>query len=157
MKRATSLSVAAKDPDVSSDEEENHWVNKVLLSQYEDPARRPRMSLQRYCLGQSFLATGLHSLLHIHNLHPLICLHKSLLWVCIHTHAFSLYPLYSARVRRMRPFPLRAARRIGFSRLGENDLVCEPVDIMPSEGLGNEDTFTQPDKLEGAQRRPETR
>jgi hypothetical protein len=37
----------------------------------------------------------------------------------------------------MRPFPSRAARRISFSSLGENDVVSDPVDIISTEGLGN--------------------
>ena len=61
MKRVPSFSVAAKDSDVGSDEEENlrtkqtkkawrgtdHRVNKLLSSQDESPACRPRMNLQR--------------------------------------------------------------------------------------------------------------
>ncbi|KAI0043818.1 hypothetical protein FA95DRAFT_1583972 [Auriscalpium vulgare] len=44
----------------------------------------------------------------------------------------------SPRLRRVRPavFPGRSARRISFNSLGESDVLLEPVDIVPGEGLG---------------------
>jgi transcription factor SPN1 len=155
MKRAPSFSVAAKDSDVSSDEEENlrtkqtkkarrgadHRVNKVLPSQDDSPARRPRMNLQR---NPSMFGPELP-----HNRSPQPTTYSQpapahLLGQIPAMGAHPHPPTHSPRtpctqrmLRRMRPFPTRAARRISFSSLGENDLVCEPVDIMPSEGLGN--------------------
>jgi hypothetical protein len=155
MKRAPSFSVAAKDSDVSSDEEENlrtkqtkkarrgadHRANKVLSSQDEGPARRPRMNLQR---NPSMFGPELP-----HNRSPQSTTYSQAAPAHLLTQipamgAHPHPPTHSPRtpctqrvLRRMRPFPTRAARRISFSSLGENDLVCEPVDIMPSEGLGN--------------------
>ncbi len=155
MKRAPSFSVAAKDSDVSSDEEENlrtkqtkkarrgadHRVNKVPSSQDESPARRPRMNLQR---NPSMFGPELP-----HNRSPQPTAYPQpapahLLGQIPAMGAHPPPPTHSPRtpctqrtLRRMRPFPSRAARRISFGSLGENDLVCEPVDIMPSEGLGN--------------------
>jgi hypothetical protein len=155
MKRAPSFSATAKNSDVSSDEEENlrtkhtkkarrgadHRVNKVLSSQDESPARRPRMNLQR---NPSMFGPELP---HSRSPQPTTYsqpapahLPEQIPAMGAHPHP----PTHSPRtpctqriLRRMRPFPSRAARRISFSSLGENDLVCEPVDIMPSEGLGN--------------------
>jgi len=45
-------------------------------------------------------------------------------------------PCTQRTLRRMRPIPSRAARRISFSNLGENGVLSEPVDIIPGEGLG---------------------
>ncbi|KAF8501629.1 hypothetical protein F5888DRAFT_1251581 [Russula emetica] len=155
MKRAPSFSVAAKNSDVSSDEEENlrtkqtkkarrgadHRVNKVLSSQDDSPARRPRMNLQR---NPSMFGPELP-----HNRSPQPTTYSQpapahLLGQIPAMGAHPHPPTHSPRtpctqrmLRRMRPFPSRAARRISFSSLGENDLVCEPVDIMPSEGPGN--------------------
>ena len=150
MKRAPSFSVAAKDSDVSSDEEENlrtkqtkkaRRVNKVLSSHDESPARRPRMNLQR---NPSMFGPELP-----HNRSPQPTAYSQpapahLLAQIPAMGAHPHPPTHSPRtpctqrvLRRMRPFPSRAARRISFSSQGENDLVCEPVDIMPSEGPGN--------------------
>jgi len=155
MKRVPSFSVAAKDSDVSSDEEENlrmkqtkkarrgadHRTNKVLSSQDESPARRPRMNLQR---NPSMFGPELP-----HNLSPppSACPQPAPAHLLAQIPAMGAHPpppTHSPRtpctqrtLRRVRPIPSRAARRISFSSLGENELVCEPVDIVPSEGLGN--------------------
>ncbi|KAI0065327.1 hypothetical protein BV25DRAFT_1913917 [Artomyces pyxidatus] len=44
----------------------------------------------------------------------------------------------SPRLRRVRPavFPTRPARRISFNSLGDGDVLLEPVEIIPGEGLG---------------------
>ena len=140
---------------MSSDEEENlrtkqtkkarrgadHRVNKVLPSQDESPARRPRMNPQR---NPSIFGPELP-----HNRSSQSTSHAQ----PAPTHVLEQIPAMGAHphpathtprtpctqrvLRRVRPFPSRAARRISFSSLGENDLVCEPVDIMPSEGLGD--------------------
>ena len=146
MKRVPSFSVAAKDSDVSSDEEENlrtkqtkkarrgadHRVNKLLLGQDESSARRPRMNLQR---NPSILGPELP-----HNPSPSLTALGQIPAMGAHPPP----PAHSPRtpctqrtLRRMRPLPTRAARRISFSSQDENDLVTEPVDIIPSEGLGN--------------------
>ena len=155
MKRAPSFSVAAKDSDVSSDEEENlrtkqtkkarrgadHRVNKVLSSQDGSPARRPRMNLQR---NPSMFGPELP---HNRSPQPTTYAQPAPAHLLTQIPAMGAHPhppTHSPRtpctqrvLRRMRPFPSRAARRISFSSQGENDLVCEPVDIIPSEGLGN--------------------
>ena len=147
MKRVPSFSVAAKDSDVSSDEEENlrtkhtkkarRAVNKVLSSQDGSPARRPRMNLQR---NPSMFGPELP-----HNPSPPpqpapVQLLGQIPAMGAHppppTHS-PRTPCTQRTLRRMRPLPTRAARRISFSSLGENDLVSEPVDIMPSDSLGN--------------------
>lgn len=155
MKRVPSFSVAAKDSDVSSDEEENlrtkqtkkarrgvdHRINKVLSSQDESPVRRPRMNLQR---NPSIFGPELP---HNPSPPPTACqpanayLLEQIPAMGAHpppppTHP-PRTPCTQRTLRRVRPLPSRAARRISFSSLGENDLVCEPVDIIPSESLGN--------------------
>jgi hypothetical protein len=157
MKRVPSFSVAAKNSDVSSDEEENlrmkqtkkarrgadHRANKVLSGQDESPARRPRMNLQRnpsmfgpelpHKLSPPPIAYPQPAPAHLLGQIPAMGAHPP-----------PPPPTQSPRtpctqrtLRRVRPIPSRAARRISFSSLGENDLVSEPVDITPSEGLGN--------------------
>jgi hypothetical protein len=152
MKRVPSFSVAAKDSDVSSDEEENlrtkqtkkarrgadHRVNKVLSSQDESPTRRPRMNLQRNpsIFGPELppppTAYPQPATAHLLGQIPAMGAHPP-----PPTHS-PRTPCTQRTLRRVRPLPSRAARRISFSSLGENDLVCEPVDIIPSESLGNE-------------------
>ena len=152
MKRVPSFSVAAKDSDVSSDEEENlrtkqtkkarrgtgHRVNKLLSSQDESPARRPRMNLQRNpsILGpelphNSPSAYPQPAAAHLLGQIPAMGAHPPPPTQSPRT------PCTQRTLRRMRPLPTRAARRISFSSQGENDLVSEPVDINPSEGPGN--------------------
>jgi transcription factor SPN1 len=152
MKRVPSFSVAAKDSDVSSDEEENlrtkktkkarrgtdHRVNKLLSSQDESPVRRPRMNLQR---NPSILGPELPhnppsaypqpAAAHLLEQIPAMGAHPPPPTQSPRT------PCTQRTLRRMRPLPTRAARRISFSSLGENDLVSEPVDIIPSEDPGN--------------------
>ena len=147
MKRVPSFSVAAKDSDVSSDEEENlrtrhtkkarrgadHRVNKLLSSQDESSARRPRMNLQR---NPSILGPELP-----HNPSPPLAALGQIPAMGAHPPPLAhspRTPCTQRTLRRMRPLPTRAARRISFSSQGENDLVSEPVDIIPSESLGNE-------------------
>jgi hypothetical protein len=151
MKRVPSFSVAAKDSDVSSDEEENLRTkqtkkarrgadlraNKVLSSQGESPARRPRMNLQR---NPSMFGPELPpppptvypqpAPAHLLGQIPAMGAHPP-------PTQSPRTPCTQRTLRRVRPMPSRAARRISFSSLGENDLVCEPVDIIPSEVLGN--------------------
>jgi len=157
MKRAPSFGVAAKDSDVSSDEEENlrmkqtkkarrgaeHRTNKTLPSQDENSAYRPRMNLQR---NPSMFGPELphrspppttypqparsHALEQI----PAMGAHPPPLTPAPRT------PCTQRTLRRMRPIPPRAARRISFSSLGENDVMTEPVDIIPS-GNGLDSAF----------------
>jgi hypothetical protein len=148
MKRVPSFSVAAKDSDVSSDEEENvrtkqtkkarrGAANKVLSSQDQSPSRRPRMNLQR---NPSMFGPELpppptvypqSASAHLLGQIPAMGAHPPPPTQSPRT------PCTQRTLRRVRPMPTRAARRISFSSLGENDLVSEPVDIIPSEGLGN--------------------
>ena len=131
MKRSPSFSVLAKGSDVSSDKEKNfrtkqtkkvrrgadHRVNKVLPSQEESPARRPRINLQRY---PSMFGTEL-----LHNRCPQPSAYSQpapshLLGQIPATYTFFSHPLY----------PARASSPLQLQHSGENDLVCEPVDIM---------------------------
>ncbi|KAI0300905.1 hypothetical protein BC826DRAFT_1102221 [Russula brevipes] len=150
MKRAPSFSVAAKDSDLSSDEEENlrtkqtkkarrGRLDKTLLSQGGSPARHPRMNPQR---NPSMFGPELP-----HRSPPPTYLQPPLAHL-EHIPALGAHPpppptnpprtpCTQRTLRRMRPIPSRAARRISFSSLGENDVVHEPVDIIPSAGLGN--------------------
>jgi len=154
MKRAPSFSVAAKDSDVSSDEEENlrtkqtkkarrgaeHRTNKTPSVHDENPARRPRMNLQR---NPSMFGPELPH----RSPQPTTCPQPAPAILLGHIPAMGAHPpppTHSPRtpctqrtLRRMRAFPSRAARRISFSNMGENDVVSDLVDIIPTEGLGN--------------------
>ncbi|KAI9456008.1 hypothetical protein F5148DRAFT_384380 [Russula earlei] len=154
MKRAPSFSVAAKDSDVSSDEEENlrtkqtkkarrgaeHQINKTPSSQDENSPRRPRMNLQR---NPSIFGPELPHRSPAPPTYPQPAT-PHLLEQIPAMGAHPPPPAHTPRtpgtqrtLRRMRPIPSRAARRISFSSLGESDVVCDPVDIIPGEGLGN--------------------
>jgi hypothetical protein len=153
MKRAPSFSVAAKDSDVSSDEEENlrtkqtkkarrgveHRTNRTPSTQDESPARRPRMNLQR---NPSIFGPELPQ----RSPQPTTCPKPAPADLLGQIPVLGAHPppIHSPRtpctqrtLRRMRPFPSRAPRRISFSSLGENDVVSDPVDIISTEGLGN--------------------
>ena len=151
MKRAPSFSVAAKDSDVSSDEEENlrtkqtkkarrgaeHRTNKTPSVHDESPARRPRMNLQK---NPSIFGPELPH----RSPQPTMCPQPAPAILLGQIPAMGAHPpppTHSPRtprtLRRMRPFPSRAARRISFSNMGENDVVSDLVDIIPAEGLGN--------------------
>lgn len=154
MKRAPSFSVAAKCSDLSSDEEENlrtkqtkkarrgaeSRTNKTPSIQDESPARRPRMNLQRNpsMFGPELphrspqpttrpqpASANLLGQIPVMGAHPPPPTHSP------------LTPCTQRTLRRMRPFPSRAARRISFGSQGENEIVTDPVDIIPTQGLGN--------------------
>ena len=153
MKRAPSFSVAAKGSDVSSDEEENlrtkqtkkarrgadQRIGKTLSSSDDSPARRPRMNLQR---NPSMFGPELP-----HRSPPPTTSHLAPAHLSVQIPAMGAHPppptppprtpCTQRTLRRMRPIPPRAPRRISFSSQGENDVVSEPVDIIPSEGLGH--------------------
>lgn len=154
MKRAPSFSVAAKDSDVSSDEEENfrtkqtkkarrgadHRINKTLSGQDESPTRRPRMNLQR---NPSMFGPELPHRSPPPTTYPqpaLAPLPGQIPAMGAHPPPSTLSPrtpCTQRTLRRVRPIPSRAARRISFGSSGEDNVVSEPVDIIPSEGLGN--------------------
>jgi hypothetical protein len=155
MKRAPSFSVAARGSDVSSDEEENlrtkqtkkarrtadQRIGKMLSSSDDSPVRRSRANPQR---NPSIFGPELP-----HRSPPTTHLHLAPAHLSIQIPAMGAHPPPSQpshppctpctqrTLRRMRPIPSRAARRISFSSLGENDVVSEPVDIIPSVGLGH--------------------
>jgi hypothetical protein len=154
MKRAPSFSVAAKGSDVSSDEEENlrtkqtkkarrgadQRIGKTLSSSDDSPARRPRMNLQR---NPSMFGPELPH----RSPPPTTYSHLAPAHLSVQIPAMGAHPppptppprtpCTQRTLRRMRPIPPRAPRRISFSSQGENDVVSEPVDIIPSEGLGH--------------------
>jgi hypothetical protein len=151
MKRAPSFSVAAKGSDVSSDEEENLRTKqtkkarrgadqrKILSSSDDSPPRRPRMNLQR---NPSMFGPELP-----HRSPPTTSPHVAPAHLSVQIPAMGAHPpppthpprtpCTQRTLRRMRPIPSRAARRISFSSLGENDMISEPVEIIPSGGLGH--------------------
>jgi hypothetical protein len=154
MKRAPSFSVAAKGSDVSSDEEENlrmkqtkkarrgvdQRVGKTGSSHDNSPARRPCMTPQRNPLifGPELPHRSPPPMTYSH----LVPAHLSVQIPAMGAHPPPpthppRTPCTQRTLRRMRPIPPRAARRISFSSLGENDMVSEPVDIVPSHGLGH--------------------
>ena len=151
MKRAPSFSVTAKGSDVSSDEEEHlrmkqtkkarhveHRLNMTTLTSPDDsPVGRPRMKPQRH---PSMFGPELP------HRSPPPPVHSQLApaHLVVQIPALGAHPPQTPRtpctqrtLRRMRPIPPRAARRISFSNLDENDVSREPVDIIPGEGLGH--------------------
>lgn len=154
VKRAPSFSVTAKGSDVSSDEEEHlrmkqtkkarrgveHRLNKTLSSPDDSPVGRSRMNPQR---NPSMLGPELphrsppppvHSQLapaHLVVQIPALGAHPP-----PPTHS-PRTPCTQRTLRRTRPIPPRASRRISFSNLGENDVLREPVDIISGDGLGH--------------------
>ena len=157
MKRAPSFGVAAKDSDVSSDEEENlrtkqtkkarrgaeHRINKTLPSQDENSACRPRMNLQR---NPSMFGPELPHRSPPPTTYPQPARSLPLEQIpAMGAHPPPLTPAprtpcTQRTLRRMRPIPPRAARRISFSSIGENDVVTESVDITPG-GNGLDSAF----------------
>jgi hypothetical protein len=157
MKRAPSFSVAAKDSDVSSDEEENlrtkqtkkarrgveQRTNKTPSFQDESPARRPRMNLKR---NPSMFGPELP----LRSPQPTVCPEPApadLLGQIPAMGAHPALPTHAPRtpstprtLRRMRPFPSRAARRISFGSQGENDVVSDTVNSIPT-GNGLDSAF----------------
>ncbi|KAI0264403.1 hypothetical protein BC834DRAFT_844059 [Gloeopeniophorella convolvens] len=154
MKRAPSFSVAAKTSDASSDEEEHlrmkqskkarrgaeRRTDQTSSSPDESPIRRPRMNVQR---NPSIFGPELphHSPSPPAPRSQLAPAHLRIQIPALG--ALSPPPTHPPRtpctqrtLRRMRPIPSRAARRISFSSLGDNDMLSEPVDITPGEGLG---------------------
>ena len=153
VKRAPSFSVTAKGSDVSSDEEEHlrmkqtkkarrseHRPNKTLSSSDDSPVGRSRMNPQRNPsmfgpeLPHQSPPPPVHSQLapaHLVVQIPALGAHPP-----PPTHS-PRTPCTQRTLRRMRPIPPRAARRISFSNLDENDVLREPVDIVPGEGLGH--------------------
>ena len=153
MKRAPSFSVAAKGSDMSSDEEEHlrmkqtkkarrgaeHRLNKTSTSPIDSPVGRSRMNPQR---NPSMFGPELPH----RSPPPPVYSQLAPAHLVVQIPALGAHPPPPAHtprtpstqrtLRRMRPIPPRAARRISFSNLDENDVSREPVDIIPGEGLG---------------------
>jgi hypothetical protein len=153
MKRAPSFSVAAKGSDVSSDEEEHlrmkqtkkarrgaeHRLNKTSSSSDDSLVGRSRMNPQR---NPSMFGPELPH----RSPPPPVYSQLAPAHLVVQIPALGAHPpppTHSPRtpctqrtLRRMRPIPPRASRRISFSNLDENDVLREPVDIIPGEGLG---------------------
>ncbi|KAH9178163.1 hypothetical protein EDB89DRAFT_1843763 [Lactarius sanguifluus] len=154
MKRAPSFSVAAKGSDVSSDEEEHlrmkqtkkvrrgveHRLNKTLSSPDDSPVGRSCKNSQR---NSSLFGPELPHRSPPPPVYPQLApAHLVVQIPALGAHPAP--PTHSPRtpctqrtLRRMRPIPSRASRRISFGNLGENDVLREPVDIIAGEGLGH--------------------